>query len=770
VFAVAGRPQLFVISRAVVASNTRAARRLARTIASRASKEKRLDAATLRVSPRILRGALVKTWVVGRLVGELVYCDPTRKWGRALANQLVRAVRTRMAQFRAPTAWDRLIARANRERGAVDVHTALQAFTLAIGPLPGVRRPSGPVGAADPQTAIDWVTADYLRLPPRDRAAVRRVLNFLVHLSRSSPRARAAATPQSSDQATVDQARAYYHDMLHMTVPVLPDTVVHWSVLSPTSAYYQLVFELIRRFQGKTIAPGSDALTVTDPDPSHPTQCFAILFPPGERYTGLDRRYTLGHETFHCVISTLLYGAKRALNGWLREGAPTWAGCQFAPGASVPADWHGVYARTPDVSVGVRGNMQESPVLFDRTYSGIGFLSLMVQTGLDPWSRLTGMLQADVAGGDLTAYQTAVAGNEQQLLDTWASSYFRLPNYGADWDMQGTCSPPASDRSDPLQLAVANGTNRAIDADPFTVRLYRLDSKADLVHVTAEKGSLRINGSGVDEPHISGAYYCTDANKCVCPPKQYYAGPNYTLLAATPEPYVALTGGPSGVGARIEGIKKDCKPGKPQPKPPGPPTPNPSADNTLAYSGTLDGSGPNGDVTDTVHVAWSEQATSPGNDPSTLTWQLTSLTGTFSQSGDSSSPPCSAMLSIKPGYAAAFGPSISHLPGHSTYDLKVHNPADGEAGSYSPASFQIQSSDPNTSENCGDPPQMLRLVENYPFSVGAGNAELAALTPTATVPAGSSDTSFNFPFSQQDASGKTHTLNIVSTVTFKSAG
>ena len=65
---------------------------------------------------------------------------------------------------------------------------------------------------------------------------------------------------------------------------------------------------------------------------------------------------------------------------------------------------------------------------------------------------------------------------------------------------------------------------------------------------------------------------------------------------------------------------------------------------------------------------------------------------------------------------------------------------------------------------------MLRLVENYPLSVGAGDAELAALTPTATVPAGTSDTSFNFPFSQSDAGGQTHTLNIVSTVTFKSAG
>ena len=274
-------------------------------------------------------------------------------------------------------------------------------------------------------------------------------------------------------------------------------------------------------------------------------------------------------------------------------------------------------------------------------------------------------------------------------MDAWASSYFRLPNYGADWDMQGTCSPPDSDRSDPHQLTVANGTSRSLDADPFTVRLYRLDSKADLVHVTVDKGSLRINGSGVDDPHVSDGYYCTDADKCMCPPTQHYAGPNYTGLPPSPEPYVALTGGPSGLKADVDGVKKICKPGKPPPAPPGTPSPNPS-DNTLTYSGTLDGSGPNGDATVTVHVAWTEHATSPGNDPSTVTWQLDSLTGTFSQSGGTGAPPCSATLSIKPGYAAAFGPGISHLPGQSTYDLKVHSPADGEAGSFSPASFQIQ--------------------------------------------------------------------------------
>jgi hypothetical protein len=93
--------------------------------------------------------------------------------------------------------------------------------------------------------------------------------------------------------------------------------------------------------------------------------------------------------------------------------------------------------------------MQEAPALFARTYSGFGFVSLMAQTGLDPWSRLTGMLGADGTGGDLTAYQTAVAGNEQQLLDAWAATYFRLPGYRADWDMRGACGPPADARTDP---------------------------------------------------------------------------------------------------------------------------------------------------------------------------------------------------------------------------------------------------------------------------------------------------------------------------------
>ena len=400
VFAGAGQPQLFVISRAVVAPNARAARRLARAIASAARKEKRLDATTLHVPARIVRAALVRTWVVGRLVGELVYCDPGGRWGRSIADQLVRVLRTRMAQFRAPTAWDKLIARANRQRGRVDVRTAMQAFTLAIGPLPGVRPPPGPVGPADPQAAIDWITADYARLPAPDRAAVRRTLTLLLRHSQPSPRARAAAT-QSSDQATVDEARTFYHDMLHMTTPVLPDSVAYWNVPSRGTADYQYLAALGKLIKQPVAGPRDEALTITEPlpffpgDPQRPTQCFAILFPLGASYTGLNRRYTLGHETFHCVMSTLLYGINGVPRRWLREGAPTWAGCQFAPGASVPAAWYGHYAETPDVTVTFPDGNTVLPGLFDRDYSGIGFLSLMQQEGLDPWSRLAGMLRAD---------------------------------------------------------------------------------------------------------------------------------------------------------------------------------------------------------------------------------------------------------------------------------------------------------------------------------------------------------------------------------------
>ena len=379
-------------------------------------------------------------------------------------------------------------------------------------------------------------------------------------------------------------------------------------------------------------------------------------------------------------MSTLLYGINGAPRRWLREGAPTWAGCQFAPGASVPAAWYGHYAETPDVTVTFPDGNTVLPSLFDRDYSGIGFLSLMQQEGLDPWSRLPGMLRAAATGGDLVAYQSGVAGGEQQLLDAWASSYFRLPNYGADWDMQGTCSPPDSDRSDPHQLTVANGTSRSLDADPFTVRLYRLDSKADLVHVTVDKGSLRINGSGVDDPHVSDALLLHRRRQMHVPANAALRGTELHRPAPKPRALRGAHGGSQRAEGRRRRRQEDLQARKASAHAARDAVAEPVADNTLTYSGTLDGSGPNGDATVTVHVAWTEHATSPGNDPSTVTWQLDSLTGTFSQSGGTGAPPCSATLSIKPGYAAAFGPGISHLPGQSTYDLKVHSPADGQAG------------------------------------------------------------------------------------------
>ena len=222
----------------------------------------------------------------------------------------------------------------------------------------------------------------------------------------------------------------------------------------------------------------------------------------------------------------------------------------------------------------------------------------------------------------------------------------------------------------------------------------------------------------------------------------------------------------TGIGSRECQRKPTPKP-KPKPKP-GPPPPPPSPNvNTLAYSGTLDGFSAIGtSTTVTVHVAWTEEATSPSSDPSTVTWRLSSLTGTFKQKSGDPGASCSADLSIKAGADSVFSPGISHLPGQSAYTLQANSPAYALDGSSSPAAYQIQSSDPNTAENCGSPAQMLRLVENpAAASSSSGAAMVDALNPKTTVSRGHSDTPFNFPFSQPDSLGA-HTLSIISTISF----
>ncbi|MGZ4264204.1 MAG: hypothetical protein ACXVS6_08790 [Solirubrobacteraceae bacterium] len=555
VFARRAQPQLFVISRAVVASSAGSARQLARAVAVIRAHERAVDAATLRLPSRVLRGFRVLSWVEGRVVGELVYVDPSGRWGRSLARELADEARSHVRRAGiGTTVWDSLMARAAREQGDVDVRTALQAFSLSVGRLPGVRLPRGQLGLVDATAAYDWVMQDYKLLSARQQARVQRVLSILnrgTDQTHAAGLPRAVSTPAGNcpdgvtvqcvdDLMTANRAQAYYRTMLGLSGPLPPVTMVYCGV----------VCERLLGFI-KPAVVGAEAATTAN--------CKIVLLPVGNGYTGADRRYVIAHEAFHCIQQDIVSGP---LPPWLSEGTPTWAGCQFEPRArravGAPYLHYANYAVTPDLPAG-----EIMPQLFLRSYSAIGFFALMQNVGLDPWSRMRAMLTAGVGGNNRAAYDAATMGDERTLLEDWAASYFRDAR-GPEWQLRGPCAPLPDARVPPKPLLISNDSSFTKNARPYTVGTYTLDSQADLIHVTSTSGgNVRLDGGGVQDRHVTASYYCTAADGCRCPPGEQYEGPAFTRLTDSPQVLIGLTGGTDGVTATFEGQRLTC--GKPAP-------------------------------------------------------------------------------------------------------------------------------------------------------------------------------------------------------------
>src|ERR1700734_1744762 len=69
------------------------------------------------------------------------------------------------------SAWQRVLDQIGPD-GQVTKSTALAAFVLAIGPLPGVPRPPGATqGIPDGSAAVRWLLAYYSQLTPGQRSA-----------------------------------------------------------------------------------------------------------------------------------------------------------------------------------------------------------------------------------------------------------------------------------------------------------------------------------------------------------------------------------------------------------------------------------------------------------------------------------------------------------------------------------------------------------------------------------------------------------------------
>jgi hypothetical protein len=202
--------------------------------------------------------------------------------------------------------------------------------------------------------------------------------------------------------------------------------------------------------------------------------------------------------------------------------------------------------------------------LFERAYDALGFYAHMQESGLGPWQRFDPMLRslATGSGSDEAAYEFATAGSDRFHL-SWASGYFRKPSLGRDWTFEG--NGITADAPSPAQVSVpARG---AASPDPFRAPPYpeaigNVKSSADITHFSVTGyGRLLDPGSGWEyaKTTLSDIYFCTRAQPCECPPGSSYNGP--PLVRLTTSAYLALTGGPYGSKATIEGLRLDsfCK-------------------------------------------------------------------------------------------------------------------------------------------------------------------------------------------------------------------
>jgi hypothetical protein len=228
-----------------------------------------------------------------------------------------------------------------------------------------------------------------------------------------------------------------------------------------------------------------------------------------------DLRGTIAHEVFHAyeaVMSGTLLNFNRKGDDWLVEGAAQWVESDLVRvDLSAPVRW-AQWLRSP------------ATPLFSRSYDAVGFFGHLASSGISPWSRFKAMFAAKSSP---EAWAAGVGGS-LPYLDSEASSFFRSPAFGAEWDQTGRGVPPAGAvgfRPPRLALSVAS-LPRTIDAKPYTdgvdeVSFTHPPKLEPLVELRAESGYVRLHGTsgGHVNQIVSGhILLCTAReSECRCP-------------------------------------------------------------------------------------------------------------------------------------------------------------------------------------------------------------------------------------------------------------
>jgi hypothetical protein len=437
-----------------------------------------------------------------------------------------------------PSAWD-LTQRRVGPDGQVDLATALSAFALAIGPVPGGTPVPGPAAAIPSGTiAVRWILGHWTELSAEQRAAVLAGLGASAATTapaglvlRAPSRGPAASANPNlaclpADSAGAEPYRAQVAGIESELATRLgppfpfPKTVVlsvNTRDLEGTSLMYTWPC-------GKT-AKGTY------------TGCTIHVNPRTVNggFTDTEVHSFLVHEMTHCYLNGRFGTAYDAMPQWYVEGAPTWVMAALGTSSFRLGGIWKDYLDTQEWE------------LYRRTYSGLGFFVHLAETGTDAWKAIGAIgaaMQPLAANGPIAETRAgwSAAGVTPAFLDSWGGGFVQGRYPGPAWTSTGPNLPRYQPALPSARLR--DGTPLTLTAKEFGATGQQLDVDAQVVTVAPGAGTTgRMTlGGGRDAVLGAGGPYCTVAG-CACPAGSPGEGTHFDAMTSGQQ-YVGLTGGP----------------------------------------------------------------------------------------------------------------------------------------------------------------------------------------------------------------------------------
>jgi hypothetical protein len=435
------------------------------------------------------------------------------------------------------TAWGRAVA-GIRPDGTVPLDTALAAFSVAFGPLPGVEPLQGDpevIGSASGPTR--WILNHWDELTPDQQAAVDRYLAVDGLTSvRTDPVAAlnpltAAVLDESGFQRLANEMEAKVSEKLSRTLGVPIEVVLR--DLEPSEAGETLFANTIPLdAAGKPARASTPKMASCQVQVGKATQILEGV---------VDQEAILAHEVFHCFQYSL---AKKladalAMPAWLAEGAGAWVGEEVAAGGSTIGNkyWLGWMA-TPTYA------------LFPRSYTAIGFFANLKTSGVDVWGRLDKMQLAAV-GKSADAYLIAVGGDPGGVaVDAWGPSYISDEGVGGAWLMDGPGKPPGSIAAF-VRDAMGELDQYPVIEDPLTAFALRLRVESEVFVIApkmAVRGLMHDPSNGTQKlADVAGKPFCLKPGGCTCPGGSAGAAHEFGTLSPGDEIYLGFSGHTLGI-------------------------------------------------------------------------------------------------------------------------------------------------------------------------------------------------------------------------------